>query len=141
VHLSEVDADKWLPLLHQVNVAKTGAQRSVGPSIADGYEAVRKLTQQQKHLADDEITELVAAYRAGSTILELTTRLGCDRKTVIRYLKLHCVETRYRRLSPAQIDEAVTLYRKGMSLAKLGRQLGVSPKTVKARLVERAVID
>jgi lambda repressor-like predicted transcriptional regulator len=57
----------------------------------------------------------------------------------MRLLKLHCVETRYRRLNEAQIDEVVELYRCGASLAKLGKQFGVDPKTVKARLLERGV--
>ena len=80
---------------------------------------------------------MVVTYREGSTILELAARFECDRKTVMRYLKLHCVETRYRRLSLAQIDEAARLYAEGVSLAKLGKRFGVDPKTVRARLQER----
>jgi hypothetical protein len=133
------DADKWLPLLCQVTATKNGAERPVGPSISDGYEAVSSLTQPQKRLTEDEVTEMVAGYRAGSTILELASRHDCDRKTVIRYLKLNCVETRYRRLSPTHIDEAVRLYESGLSLIKVGKKVGADPKTVKARLIERGV--
>ncbi|PKQ10130.1 MAG: hypothetical protein CVT69_01365 [Actinobacteria bacterium HGW-Actinobacteria-9] len=82
---------------------------------------------------------MVAGYRAGSTILELAARHDCDRKTVIRYLKLHCVETRYRRLSEEQIEEAVHLYESGLSLIKVGKVVGADPKTVKARLMEAGV--
>lgn len=82
---------------------------------------------------------MVEGYRAGSTILELAARHDCDRKTVIRYLKLHCVETRYRALSPPQIDEAVRLYESGLSLIKIGEVVGADPKTVKSRLIERGV--
>ncbi|KAF0209310.1 MAG: hypothetical protein FD171_35 [Actinobacteria bacterium] len=57
----------------------------------------------------------------------------------MRFLKLHCVETRYRRLNEEQIDEAVELYVRGMSLAKLRKRLGVDPKTAKARLLERGL--
>jgi len=122
-----------------VALAKTGCIRPAQPSIADGYEAVSQLRQEHKYLTDTEIGGLVAAYREGSTILELTARFDCNRKTVMRYLKLHCVETRYRRLSETQIDEAVALYGRGMSLAQLGKRLGVDPKTVKARLLERGL--
>lgn len=137
MHLSEVDADKWPPLLKQVALAKEGCIRPVQPSIADGYEAVSKLIQKQKRLTDDEITQMVSSYRAGSTIRELTALFGCDRKTVMRYLKLNCVETRYRKLSPAQIDEVVRLYEHGASLTQIGKRFSVDPKTVKARLLER----
>jgi AraC-like DNA-binding protein len=126
--------------LKQIEKAKSGTSRPVGPSIADGYNAVSRLTQQHKHLDDHEIAQLVVGYRADSTILELAARFGCDRKTVIRYLKLHCVETRYRLLSEVEIDEAAMLYQSGRSLAKLGKRFGVNPKTVKARLLERGVI-
>jgi DNA-directed RNA polymerase specialized sigma24 family protein len=139
VPLSEVDADKWPPLLKQVALAKKGYTRPAQPSIADGYEAVSQLRQQHKRLTDHEVDQLVVAYRAGSTILELAAEFDCDRKTVICYLKLHCIETRYRRLSETQIDEAVRLYASGLSLAKLGKRFGVDPKTVRARLQERGV--
>lgn len=83
---------------------------------------------------------MIAAYRAESTILELASQFDCDRKTVIRYLKLNCVETRYRQLlSEGQIEEAAALHDQGMSLAKLGRHFGVDPKTIKARLLARRV--
>jgi predicted HTH domain antitoxin len=140
VHLSEADADKWPPLLQQVALAKSGTSRRAGPSIADSYEsAVSRLRQQQRHLSDDEISLLVATYRAGSTIAELAAQLECDRKTVTRYLKLQCVEMRIRRLTEVQIDEAVRLYESGMSLAKVGRLIGTVPKTVRSRLLERGV--
>lgn len=139
VHLSEANADKWLPLLHQVNAAKNGAKRPSEPSISDGYEVVGRLNQPQTHLTDDAVGEIVAGYRAGATILELSARHDCDRKTVIRYLKLRCVEMRRRRLSEDQIDQAVLLYESGLSLIKVGKAVGADPKTIKARLVERGV--
>lgn len=139
VHLSEADAERWPPLLKHVALAKSGCIRPTQPSIADGYEAVSQLRQHHKRLTDSEVDQLIVAYREGSTILELVARFDCDRKTVMRFLKLHCVETRYWRLNEAQIVEAVELYGHGMSLAKLGRRLGVDPKTVKARLVERNI--
>jgi hypothetical protein len=139
VHLSEANADKWLPLLYQVSAAKNGTERPVGPSIADGYEAVGMLTQHQKRFNDDEVAEIVTGYRAGATILELAARHACDRKTVIHHLKLHCVEIRHRCMDRAKIDEAVHLYESGLSLIKVGKRVGADPKTVKARLAERGV--
>lgn len=65
--------------------------RPVGPSISDGYEAISRLTQP----------------------LEFAVRHDCERKTVIRYLKLHRVEKRYQRLSEKQIDERVELNEQG----------------------------
>jgi predicted HTH domain antitoxin len=126
--------------LKQVALAQSGAARQAEPSIADGYEsAVSRLQQPQRHLRDDEISLLVASYRSGSTIAELAAQLECDRKTVMRYLKLQCVEMRIRRLTEVQIDEAVRLYESGMSLAKVGRLIGAVPKTVRSRLLERGV--
>ena len=139
VHLSRADADKWPPLLKQVALAKAGCVRPIQPSIDDEHEAVSQLRQQHKRLTDAEIDQLVIAYREGSTVLELAARFDCDRKTVLRFLKLHCVETRYRRLNEEQIDEAVELYGRGTSLAKLGTRFGVDPKTVKARLLGRGL--
>lgn len=139
VHLSEVDAERWPPLLKQVALAREGCTRPAQPSIADGFEAVSQLHQQQTRLADSDVGQLVVAYREGTTILELAARFGCDRKTVTRYLKLHCVEMRYRRFTEPQVDELVRLFRSGMSAPEIGRQLGADPKTVRARLLERGM--
>jgi hypothetical protein len=139
VRLAEADAERWQPLLKQVVLAKAGCIRPTQPSIANGYEAVSQLRQYHKRLTDSEVDQLVVGYREGSTILELTARFDCDRKTVMRFLKLHCVEMRYRRMNEVQIDEAVELYSHGASLAKLGKRFGVDPKTVKARLLERGL--
>jgi DNA-directed RNA polymerase specialized sigma24 family protein len=127
--------------LKQVALARKGCARAAQPSVADGYETVNQLQQPHTCLTESEVERLVVAYREGSTILELAAECGCDRTTVMRYLKLHCVETRYRRLSKSQIDEAVELYSGGMSLAKLGTRFGVDPKTVKARLLERGQVS
>jgi DNA-directed RNA polymerase specialized sigma24 family protein len=126
--------------LKQISAAESGATRPVESSISDGYEStVSRLQQQHKHLPGDEIDPLVAAYRSGSTILELAEMFDCDRKTVIRYLKLNCVETRYRRFTEAEVDELVELYKSGLSAPEIGRRLGADPKTVRSRLRERGV--
>ena len=77
----------------------------------------------------EEIAELVRAYEAGATILELRDRFEISRTTVIAYLRRAGVETRYCRLE-GRLDEAKQLYDQGWSLARVAAYFDVSPRTV-----------
>ena len=80
--------------------------------------------------------ELVASYRAGSTLRELAARYGVHRNTVRRLVACAGVTPRYRALGPAEIDEATKLYAAGMSLAAVGASFGVHANTVRSALIK-----
>ncbi|WIX76841.1 hypothetical protein QRX50_36250 [Amycolatopsis carbonis] len=68
-------------------------------------------------LSDDQIEELVAGYRSGSTLF------GMDRRTVSNVRCRHHVPTRRRGLSPEQADDAIDSYNLGWSLARVGERV------------------
>lgn len=135
--LSEAHAEKWPPLLKQITLAKLGVPAS---PVVDDFTAVKKIRQQQKRLDEDEIGQLVAEYRAGSTIYGLAAKFGCHRTTVSEHLRTHGVQMRLRPLTEERIREAVRLYGSGLSSAKVGERVGATDKTVLARLRERGVV-
>lgn len=100
---------------------------------------IKRLTQQQKILSSEEISELVTAYKSGLTVYQLAKQFDCHRTTISRHLQAQGVEMRNRPMTESQIDEAVKLYESGLSCAKVGEIIGVDNKTIHRRLREREV--
>ncbi|WP_427923634.1 hypothetical protein [Streptomyces sp. cg40] len=93
-----------------------------------------------KRLKAPEVTELVEAYKEGSTTYQLAGRFGIKRQTVSDILKRNGVTPRWRRLTEANIDEAERLYvHQGMSAARIADRLKADPETVRLRLRKRGV--
>jgi hypothetical protein len=139
VELSEAHAEKWVPLLQQITMARLGAPLPLPPT-ADKYKSATRIHQRQKRLGENEIDQLIAAYRAGSTVYELAAQFGCHRKTVSGHLKSHGVRMRLTPLTEEEIDQAVHLYESGLSLVRVGKEIGSNSCTVRARLLERGVV-
>jgi len=83
--------------------------------------------------------ELIAAYRARSTVYQLGDQFGIDRRTVGKILTRNGVPTKHPGLSPDDIAQAAQLYADGWSLTQIGERLGVTATTVHRRLRERGV--
>jgi len=95
--------------------------------------------QVQHRLRPREVDELVAGYRAGSSVYELAERHRVDRKTVSIILERRGVPRRYRLIEGEQLAEAIKAYESGDSLATLGAQMGVSPYTIRRALLGAGV--
>ena len=85
----------------------------------------------------DQAKQVIADYRADSTVYELSDQFGIDRKTVSRILRRHDVPMRRTGLFPHQVDEAAGLYENGWSTAQIAEQLDTTQRTVQRRLAER----
>lgn len=138
--LSEADANKWPPLLEQIATARLGTSMPSPSTSVDDRPLVRQIHQRQKLLSEDEIEQLIAAYRAGSTVYQLAKQFGCHRTTVSGCLKASGVQMRRTPLSHEQIEEAVRLYEAGLSCTKIGHKVGCSPDTVRSHLRQRGVV-
>ncbi|MFJ8848686.1 hypothetical protein ACIRFF_38025 [Streptomyces cyaneofuscatus] len=92
-----------------------------------------------KRLKNDQVTELIDAYRRGATTYQLADRFEIERQTVSALLKRNGVTSRRRRLTEANVDEAERLYVQGMSLARIADRMHVDDETVRLRLRKRGV--
>jgi hypothetical protein len=92
-----------------------------------------------RQLDVEQTQELIAAYRAGSTVYQLGDQFGIDRRTVGKILTRNGVQTKHPGLTAVDIDHAAQLYVDGWSLARIGERLGVTATTVHRRLLERSV--
>lgn len=111
-------------------------EASVGPT--DPVPAVLPV---QRRLGPDEVTELVAAYRTGSTVKALAERYHVNRTTVMTHLRRQGVPKRVRRtLGPEDVERAVRLYEGGESIQSVARQLQLGSSTV-GRVLNKAGVS
>jgi DNA-directed RNA polymerase specialized sigma24 family protein len=101
--------------------------------------AKRDRPRRARQLDAEQVQELIAGYRSGTTIYELGGQFGIERRTVSTILHRHGVPMRRRGLSPDQVDHAIHLYNLGWSLARIGDHLGVNHTTVLTKLRERGI--
>lgn len=79
---------------------------------------LRKPKQVQRRLQPDEISDLVAAYKAGATISDLAKRFQIHTITVTAHLQRQAVKPRQRGLTENQIEEAVRTPQPPMSVGQ-----------------------
>lgn len=113
-------------------IAQTGAEDATSVRV--------KITENRK-LSPAEVTELIAAYQAGTSQGELSRRYGLHIQTVKAHLRRHGVTIRpVQVLTAEQQDEAVRLYvDEAWSLREVASTFGVNPDTVRRTLAGRGI--
>jgi len=95
VGLSDTDTNNYDKLLRYKN-SLTGQNISVRPesektrlreNCNTNDNVVNQLHQMQKRLNNEEIQQIIAGYKSGLTMKELSRRFGCHRVTVSNILK------------------------------------------------------
>lgn len=93
----------------------------------------------KRHLAQAEVDEIVAQYRAGRHSTQLAKEHGLAKETVLKLLRANGVKMRRQGLTSEQIDHAEALYKAGQSLARIGEKFSVDHGTVWHQLRKRGV--
>lgn len=83
------------------------------------------------YLEPSEVRDLVAEYKAGAGVMELSRKYGVHRHTVARNLAKCGVEVRIRGLAPDEVPEAARLYESGFTLTQVGQEFGISQQAVR----------
>lgn len=96
--------------------------------------------RESRQLPAAQIDEMAAAYRAGSSVQQLSDRFGAHRSTVGRYLLSRGIDTRAVSLRPEQVESAAESYRQGSTLASIAKQYGIGTETARTRLVAAGVV-
>jgi hypothetical protein len=138
VDLSGADSGKWGPLLEHSR--RVRSEPPTDASTADSKNRCHATPRQrQKRLAASEVDEIVAAYRSGLNIYQLSKQFGCHRSTISNHLKSRGVAMRLTPLTAAQVDRAMELYGTGLSLVNVGVLVGADAETVRQHLIKRGV--
>lgn len=103
--------------------------------------SVRLKIKANRSLSPAEVVELVRAYQAGATQVELARRFGIRRQRVYQHLVRQGVETRLvRTLTDVEEAEAVRRYvEEPWTLAELAAMFNVGQTTIRTMLVRKGV--
>ncbi|WP_186372369.1 helix-turn-helix domain containing protein [Arthrobacter woluwensis] len=93
----------------------------------------------QRRLTANQLEQLIAYYRAGSTVYELAEKFRCNRTTVSKKLKDAGITLRRTPPTDMQINEMVRLYESGLSLERVGERVNFTAHTVLKYLRARHV--
>ncbi|WP_344225291.1 hypothetical protein [Kocuria atrinae] len=91
----------------------------------------------QTLLSPAQVDELVVAYIAGATLVELAAQFRVHRRTAAAHLYRRGITPRTRGLDPSEAAEACRLYADGLTLMEIGLRMGVSQGVI-GRAVTRA---
>jgi DNA-directed RNA polymerase specialized sigma24 family protein len=92
-----------------------------------------------RQLRPDEVDELVAAYKAGTTARELAARFGIHRMTVGKHLRSCGIDTTPPGMTPDQLTNATMLYETGEPLSRISDTLKVPQSTLREHLLAAGV--
>ncbi len=93
--------------------------------------------QRQVRLSEADISKLLADYRSGLTVMELSRRYGIHRTTAVDHLRRKGVPKQGSKLTREQIAQAKYLRNLGMSYKKIGGVIGVDGETVRSSSARR----
>lgn len=109
-----------------IELARTCKKLCQQPDPGPECETEPPVRQRQKRLAADEVGQLIAAHRQGTTVYDWSRRFGCSRQTASKHLRTAGIKMRLTPLSAEHAEEAVRLYESGISLARVGNQRGAT---------------
>lgn len=89
VGLSEINSKNYDIILDKVkSTPVTPVTSSSMSEYSDStYNIKTEIEQQQKHLSNNEVLEIISKYKAGKSTYELAKEYGCHRRTISDNLK------------------------------------------------------
>ena len=92
--LSEINSKNYRIILDNVKCASLIPVKD-SPEFVDSatsYNIKTEIKQQQKHLSDDEILEIITKYKSGKSTYALAEEYRCHRYTISKVLKNNGIE-------------------------------------------------
>lgn len=147
VDLSQLYSNTFRKIVKYKNELPLGTPTSVKSSISEstsknkyGETEVRKISQNQKILSNDEIKQLVQGYEQGLSTYRLAKQFGCHRYTISKALKDNGIEVSNQVAKKKVLAEMIMqMYSEWYKPQEIGEALGVSADTVRRILKQNDV--
>jgi len=111
---------------------KSKSVKSAASYISEEGEIFAKqIRQAQKHLSDEEIVQIIAAYQGGKSANVLAREYGCNRKAICDHLKKHGVTVSRSKISSEEtVRQIIALYESGKLISEIAKQYSVSESAI-----------
>ncbi|MCA4997286.1 helix-turn-helix domain containing protein [Tsukamurella tyrosinosolvens] len=100
----------------------------------------RTPTKRCIYVSAEQVSGMVARYKAGATVYDLAEEFGINRRTVSHRLKQAGIPLRRQPPTPDCIADMIRLYESGQSLAKVGGVVGFAAQTVANHLTAAGIV-
>lgn len=140
--LSEINSKNYDIILDKVKCTPlTPVTDSSIPEYSNNaYNIKTEIKQQQKHLSDSEISEIISKYKAGKSTYELAEEYGCHRYTISKHLKEAGIEVSNRvARKESLVGLILQLYSEWYKPTEIAKSLGISADSVRRCLKENGV--
>lgn len=104
------------------------------------YNIIDELKQQQKHLSEAEIAEIIVKYKSGIATTALAQEYGCHKTTIRKMLRRNGIAVA-KQPAANKIDtaKAITMYGEKQTIAEIARHFGVSESAIRKRLIDNNI--
>ena len=142
VGLSEINSKNYDIILGKVKSTPvtpvTSSSMSEYPDNA--YNIKTEIKQQQKHLSNKEISEIVVKYSSGISTYELAKEYGCHRRTISDNLKKQGIKVTNQLMERKGVVELVIqMYSEYIKPADIAKAVGINVDSVRKILKENNV--
>ena len=140
--LSEINSNNYDIILNKVKSTPiTPVTGSSVPEYSDNaYNIKTEIKQQQKHLSNNEVLEIISKYKAGKSTYELAKEYGCHRRTISDNLKKRGIKVTNQLMERKGVVELVTqMYSEYYKPADIAKAVGINVDSVRKILKENNV--
>ena len=142
VGLSEINSKNYDIILDKVKSTPiTPVTNSSMSEYSDStYNIKTEIKQQQKHLSNKEISEIVVKYSSGISTYELAKEYGCHRRTISDNLKKQGIKVTNQLMERKGVVELVMqMYSEYYKPADIAKAVGINVDSVRKILKENNV--
>ena len=140
--LSEINSKNYDIILDKVKYTPmTPVSDSPMPEYPDNaYNIKTEIKQQQKHLSNNEVLEIISKYKAGKSTYELAQEYGCHRRTISDNLKKQGIKVTNQLMERKGVVELVMqMYSEYYKPADIAKAVGINVDSVRKILKENNV--
>ena len=140
--LSEINSKNYDIILGKVKSTPiTPVMNSSMSEYPDNaYNIKTEIKQQQKHLSNNEVLEIISKYKAGKSTYELAKEYGCHRRTISDNLKKRGIKVTNQLMERKGVVELVMqMYSEYYKPADIAKAVGINVDSVRKILKENNV--
>ena len=142
VGLSEINSKNYDIILDKVKSTPiTPVTNSSMSEYSDSTDNIKtEIKQQQKHLSNNEVLEIISKYKAGKSTYELAKEYGCHRRTISDNLKKRGIKVTNQLMERKGVVELVMqMYSEYYKPADIAKAVGINVDSVRKILKENNV--
>lgn len=142
VGLSEINSKNYDIILDKVKFTPITpvTSSSISEYSDNVYNIKTEIKQQQKHLSNNEVLEIISKYKAGKSTYELAQEYGCHRRTISDNLKKQGIKVTNQLMERKGVVELVMqMYSEYYKPADIAKAVGINVDSVRKILKENNV--